>query len=348
MASAALIHGSSEHHLDHLGPLASFLQIPLIVTEREIERLAEKYYPKVKVRLIEHGSLPFTVVQEFETLFTTLPQQMIREIFFFAEQLLNKQLRTIWVPHGNSDKGHASFFMEALKEESYSLVYGKKMIDFLKKKEALAQLKKWVEIGNFRKQFADKYRTFYQPLVEKEIFAKLVKGNRTILFAPTWQDTENSSSFSQVEQLVDLLPDDFNLIIKPHPNLKWQKPELLTEIKNRKNLLLLEKFPPIYPLLERVDIYLGDLSSIGYDFLSFNRPMFFYNPNQRDAQKDEGLYLFRCGVELSQTDNPYQIIREMSSRDSTFTSVREAVYEYTFGRSNFEEVCKTGLHFHGI
>ncbi len=348
MASAAFIHGSSEHHLDHLGPLASFLQIPLIVTEPEIEELAEKYYPELTVRFIEHSSLPFTLVQEFETIFTTLPRPMITEIFFFAEQLLNKQLRTIWVPHGNSDKGHASFFMEALKEESYSLVYGKKMIDFLKKKESLAQLKKCVEIGNFRKQFADKHRAFYQPLVEKEIFAKLTKGNRTILFAPTWQDAENSSSFSQVEKLVDLLPDDFNLIIKPHPNLKWQKPEQLAQIKNRKNLYLLNQFPPIYPLLERVDIYLGDLSSIGYDFLSFNRPMFFYNPNQRSSEQDEGLYLFRCGIELSQADNPYQIMREISSHDSTFTSIREAVYDYTFGPSNFEEICKTGLQFHGI
>src|SRR5207245_1472804 len=157
-------------HLDHLGPLASFLQIPLIVTEPEIEKLAEKYYPELTVRLIEHSSLPFTLVQEFETIFTTLPQPIISELFFFAEQLLNKKLRTIWVPHGNSDKGHASYFMEALKEETYSLVYGKKMTDFLDNKGSFSQLKRCIEIGNFRKQFAEKHSTFYQPLVEKEIF----------------------------------------------------------------------------------------------------------------------------------------------------------------------------------
>ncbi len=346
--SAALIHGSSEHHLDHLGPLAAFLKIPLIVTEAEIKELAEKYYPDLLVRLIDHQALAFTVVREFETIFSTLPRPLFTEIFFFAEKLLNKELRTIWVPHGNSDKGHSSYFMEALQEESYSFVYGKKMVDFLKRKQAFNQLKRCIEIGNFRRKYAEKHREFYQEVVESEIFSKIHRQNRTILFAPTWEDAENSSSFSQIEKLIHQLPEDFNLIIKPHPNLKWQKPELISQIKNRENLLVLENFPAIYPLLERIDIYLGDLSSVGYDFLAFNRPMFFFNPNKRDPKQDEGLYLFRCGVELSAQGNPFEVIREKSVGDSAFTSIRKAVYDYTFGEGDFESLCKTGLHLNEL
>ena len=40
------------------------------------------------------------------------------------------------------------------------------------------------------------------------------------------------------------------------------------------------------------------MSSVGYDFLPFDKPMFFLNKQKRDPGLDRGLFLFRCGVEV--------------------------------------------------
>ena len=47
--SAGLIYGKLAHHLDHIAPLCSLMQIPLIVTEEEIARAARQFYPGVEV-----------------------------------------------------------------------------------------------------------------------------------------------------------------------------------------------------------------------------------------------------------------------------------------------------------
>ncbi|MBS0654086.1 MAG: CDP-glycerol glycerophosphotransferase family protein, partial [Verrucomicrobia bacterium] len=100
------------------------------------------------------------------------------------------------------------------------------------------------------------------------------------------------------------------------------------------HVLFLTDFPTIYPLLNRIDIYIGDMSSIGYDFLTFDRPLFFLNQNKRDPQSDLGLYLFRCGVEVlpEKYGQIYQIIQnflQFELRD--FSKIRKEVYDYAFG-----------------
>ncbi len=338
---AGFIHGECEHYLDHLAPLCALLEAPLAVSDEKIAQLARTYYPMVEVLLYDPNAIAFSINEKFDTVLTTLPRALFDEIFFLAEKLLGKRLETIWCPHGNSDKGHASPFMEALSQEVRAFVYGQKMVDLLVKKGAYAQLKNVLHIGNFRRKFAQKHRAFYQALVEKQVFSTLDQRNRTILFAPTWDDAEKSSSFFVASsKLIAQLPKGFNLIIKPHPNLKWQGEgkELLEAYATKPNLCILWDFPPIYPLLEMVDIYLGDMSSIGYDFLTFNRPMFFLNQNMRDASTDQGLYLFRCGTEIQphQYDDIYAVIEKELQDDQKFSTLRKEVYQYCFS----EDACE--------
>ncbi len=100
--------------------------------------------------------------------------------------------------------------------------------------------------------------------------------------------------------LVDRIPDHFQLILKPHPNSFVQFPSEIRALRRacqkKENLFFLDDFPPIYPLLDYSDIYLGDHSSVGYDALSFQRPMFFLNPN--DKKRGKALFLFRCGRKM--------------------------------------------------
>jgi len=321
---AGFIYGPLEHHLDHLAPFCSLMQIPLILTDEELLQTAKLYYPDLTLLHWNCLEAPFEIVQAFDTLFYSTPRCMFDEIFFIAEATLRKKMKTIWLPHGNSDKGHASFLMEGLKDEEILLVYGPKMIDFLKTKQVF---KPAISLGNFRLEYYHRHKLFYDSLLETLLETPAKK--KTLLYAPTWQDGENSTSFFMAaDRLIEQLPSDLLLLIKLHPNLEKdiRALQFKLEHENLPNVRFLTGFTPVYPILEKADLYLGDLSSVGYDFLTFNRPMFFFNPTHRDPS-DPGLYLHRCG----QTIEPNQIFDILARDQSHLTPMRLATYAYTFG-----------------
>jgi teichoic acid glycerol-phosphate primase len=349
--AAGLIYDPHVHHLDHLGPLCALMGIPLLVTEKKIEELALKYYPNLTVVLCDYMTLSEWVVSHFEILFYSMPRDLFDEIFFFAQKLLQKKVHTIWCPHGNSDKGAQIFYMEALKKEEAALLYGKQMIDYFQRKNVYDQLKGHVLVGNYRHAFYLENKAYYDALAEREIQRKLPKAEKTLLYAPTWQDYESSTSFfDAASPLIEKLPSRHNLIIKLHPNLVLQEEfkveALIDKYSGRDNVLFLTEFTPVYPILQLADIYIGDMSSIGYDFLTFNRPMFFLNQNARDAQNDAGLYLFRCGIEIPLEDYPsiHKMIDNYFKFElRNFAEIRKEVYDYAFGHPKPLQGLKKGI-----
>src|SRR5262245_919728 len=129
--AAGLIYGPEYHHLDHLGPLCSLMEIPLVVTEDKLAEQAGRYYPGLEVILLDCMGAPQYLVSHFDLALYSMPRDLFDEIFFFAQKLAQKRVHTIWCPHGNSDKGNGILYMEALKKEEAALVYGKQMIEYL-------------------------------------------------------------------------------------------------------------------------------------------------------------------------------------------------------------------------
>lgn len=260
MKKAGLIYGPEFHHLDHLAPLCAQLKMPLILTDEELGRQAARFYPDLQILLWEPLEAPQRLVSQFDTIYYSTPRVLFDQIFFFAQVIQNKRIRTIWCPHGNSDKGRSSPFMEALSGEEELLTYGPRIEAFLREKGVDAPM---TRIGNYRLAYYQQHREFYQNLLPP-------KKKQTILYAPTWQDQEKNSSFPSFWPYLLGPPEEFTLLVKLHPNLYRQFPE---EIAKLKGVNLIEDFPPVYPLLDQVDLYIGDMSSIGYDFLAFKRPM---------------------------------------------------------------------------
>lgn len=336
--SAALLYGAQLQYLDHLAPLCAVMEIPLIVTEEKFAELTRIFYPSVEVLLFDYHSVAHEVASNYDIIFHSLPRDLFDEVFFFAQKLLQKRVHTIWCPHGNSDKGNASFFMEALRKEEIVLVYGKQMIEFLKRKGVFDHLKAHVIVGNYRHQYYLAHQSFYDNLAEREFQRHLNPKNRTLLYAPTWKDYEDSSSFDQaLLPLLETLPSHYNLIVKLHPNLLFQEEfaidRIMDKYAGRGNLIFASEFAPVYPLLNICDAYIGDMSSIGYDFLLFNKPMFFLNSTERNKEEDVGLYLYRCGIEIKSEQFPkiFDLIDhyyQFELRD--FSQIRKDVYDYAF------------------
>ncbi len=265
---AALIWGNQEHYLDHLGPLAAILNISLIINHPHIAKLAKHYYPMLKVIILSDLELPPFIANNFDIIFNCLPAPLFKQLIW----LYPKQPLSIWCPHGHSDKGAHSAYFTGLKEEDYIFTYGKKMGAMIEQNA----IKPHHFFGNYRAHFYQENSSFYSTLSQFEI---PLPNNPTVLYAPTWQDDQHSSSCPLIAKyLISALPDDINLIIKPHPHLFKQNPELLEDLSalclEKDNTIFLKAFPPIYALINNIDIYLGDMSSVGYDCLFAGKQLF--------------------------------------------------------------------------
>ena len=335
MKTAGLIYGNDLHYLDHIAPLSSLMNIPLIVTEDEMVELGRKYYPELTILYKDYLQVHPYLIQSFERVIYCFTKHYFNAAFSLQQDLYHKKIRTIWCPHGNSDKGRDSSFMEALEKEETALVYGNQMIDFMREKNVLHKLKNYHIIGNFRYQYYLKHRLFYHSLLYEEIFPKLNMTKLNFFYAPTWNDFENSGTFlNAFESLADQIPNDCNLIIKLHPNtfknFNVDIERLIARYESHPGLLFLKTFPPIYPLLEYSDIFIGDMSSIGYDFLTFNKPMFFLHSNEKKEA-----FLFQCGVKIKPHQYPeiHDIMKKEIAKKDLFFPIRKKVYSYTFSNN---------------
>lgn len=307
---AGLIFDDSRHYIDHLAPFCSLKGWPLIICEGEIADLTRRYYPDLEIIEINRWDLNLP-----SALVACDSRGLIESAFPAAA--VPKEL--YWLPHGNSDKGWKNPIFEPLRNEN-ALVYGQKMIDFMSQKSVKPHT---IRVGNFRLYYWMKHRSFYEKILKEEI--PLPKARQTYLYAPTWNDAEGNGSFwEMLPLLTSHLPSDCNLIVKIHPNTQTRSlPEierLIGQYAKRTNIFFLLEFPPIYPLLSICDAYIGDMSSIGYDFLYWKRPMYFLKTANRSQ------FLYRCGMEI----NPDQMAAIFNPVQTSREELQNEIYAYTF------------------
>ncbi len=247
------------------------------------------------------------IAREFDVILTcgkfwAMELKPLLKLFF------NKEIRFVFVPHGNSDK---EALLNKPVDQDIDLVYGPQM--------HTGKIGTRVfEIGNLRLWFYKKHKEHFDQLAES-FFSS---GKKTVLYAPTWETkATNTSFFKNSDKIIEELNDSYNLLIKLHPLLEENNPaqfyQILGKYENHVQFIL--HFPAIYPLLEKTDIYLGDYSSIGYDFLAYDRPMFFLS---------EGGALQVCGERFNGS---------VVSNQEDFSSVRKKMYKECFGKERSKE-----------
>lgn len=336
---------------DHMAPLCSLLDIPLLLTEEAHFREVNRLYPDTQTLLLDSQDLiPEYLIEHFDILFQSDQWQRDKfyEISSGLEQRFGKKVRHVHCPHGFSDK---VFWLEQCVLEDITLVYGDNMLDMLRERGVFHRMNAYVRSGNYRYLYYLQHKAFYDRWVNEEILGRFPKKNRVILYAPTWNDLEGNTSFYGFDFLYDTLPDDYNLIVKLHPTMYALEPDRMQETVDRRskkdNIVFLENTPLVFPLLSIADIYIGDSSSVGYDFLAFNRPMFFLNPKNRDKHTDRNAFLFRCGIEIpsDKFSSFYSFIDSCLQKDKElFFSERESMYRYTFGDPVSGEELKAAIH----
>lgn len=279
MEKCAAISTGPLTHLDHLAPLCYLLNAPLIVTDSKHYELGKKFYPMVDLQYIAFEDLSLEYLAKAFDQIIGCGKFWAMELKPLLEMLYNKKMRFIFSPHGNSDK---ESFLDQVADQDIDLVYGPQM----------ARMRKGhaVEMGNIRRWFYEEHKIFFDAITSSGVFHRCDPNKKTILYAPTWETKATTSSFfHSVGPLIEELGKEYNLLIKLHPLLEENNPALFYKLlgKYEEEAHFVLDFPLIYPLLEKSSIYIGDFSSIGYDFLYYNRPMFFIQAQGRLAQCGE-------------------------------------------------------------
>jgi hypothetical protein len=283
MEFAGLLTDESPHFIDHLAPFCASVGCPLIVWENSLATDCRSFYPHLEV--LETGELPSCII-------SCLTRPHLEQTLGLFRPHPSK---VIWLPHGLSDKGWKQPFFEALSRENLLLVYGNRMREMLQRKKiSIPQF----SIGNFRQKYYQQNQTFYETLVAQEF-----GHHRFILYAPTWEDSEQNGSFWEAfPHFLNNVPSSVLLLIKLHPNtLRAHLPRLEQcrgAALRTPNIRFLDAFFPLYPLLERCDAYIGDMSSIGYDFLTLNKPLFFLRKELTDPAMDPSAFLMQAGEQV--------------------------------------------------
>ena len=339
MERAAAISTGPYTHLDHLGVLATLFKIPLIVTDARCYALAKQFYPQATVKLMQPVELSLDfLAQSFDQLFVC-GKYFCQELQPFFEFFYQKKMRIILCPHGNSDKGVTD---RDPPPQDIMLIYGEQMRNLLEKTGALAKTQAVVTTGNYRFPFYCKNRPFYDRLAHEKIFSHFDPKRETILYAPTWSNAENPTCFYEAcQRLVEELSPFYNLLIKPHPFLEEQQPAHLVHLEEKyasyANVLFVTDFPAIYPLLAGSSLYIGDFSSVGYDFLAFDRPLYFYNPVSQSTYLP---LIHQAGLTMQGDLRRYL---QETLPENQKSPARRDVYAYAFGKERSPSAVQENL-----
>lgn len=335
--SAGFLYGLDLHHLDHLAPFCNLMKIPLIFTNGIAFSMAKEFYPGIKIKLYSPLTFSEEILINYDVIFTCLPKELIDPLFFFDEHKLRKKILSIWIPHGNSDKDN----LAGLKNEKIILAYGKQMIDIMTKKEVLSKVFQSIIIGNYRAHFFEDKKKLSLGVLKKKL--TFLNKQKTVLYAPTWND---SPVEEHLHYILKNLPSNINLFVKLHPNtLTKNFHSRFKELYEEKpNIKFIDNVPTIFPILDKTDILITDISSIAYDFLYFDKPIFF----------------------LSRAKSPIHLTGRLTSIETLFedirnkdtkTEARKALYNYAFShqvhfesltsiiKNTYETYFENELHF---
>jgi hypothetical protein len=324
MRALALHTAFDMAYIDHIASFCSLLDAPIFFLDKLIHERSSNLYPDVD--LVYKTPFEWSSQDLFKNFDSLIITQAFKKTEFYANF---GAIRSFFLPHGNSDKGHSGDDLKLLQEPDVVFCYGMGMKNYLKEKEVLERINHLVMIGNVRASYYEKHKSHFDKIIQKEVLSKHSKNAKTLLYAPTW-DCLDGTFFQSIDSLIHSMPPEWSLIVKLHPFLIHKSYAkvlmIIDKYKSFTHVSFLEDMPLIYPILNEVDAFLGDTSSVGYDFLYFNRPLYFLtnHPNKTLPLQKAGRSLFIKDLD--------QLFLYYDEDKKYFEKQRQRLYNDAFGR----------------
>ncbi|HEY5938779.1 MAG TPA: CDP-glycerol glycerophosphotransferase family protein [Kofleriaceae bacterium] len=279
------------NHVDHLIPIAALVGAPLVVPDDASAAVVRQAYPPIEVVIAGDGGIARLGDARVILHSIRIPRQLV-----IRHDTAHK--RFVCCPHGWSDK---DWWLKWMALEDVFLSYGDATTQMLQGAGTWQLVHRHVLAGDYRFRYYQRNKAAFDAAAESELAPWSLRGRQTAIYAPTWQDLESASSLGTVlEPLIRVLPDDWNLIVKLHPftttAVATQVRETLRRIPGRGAVLA--DHPLVLPFLARADVYIGDRSSVGYDYLCFDRPIVLMRSASRAASRYD--LLAACSTEIAE------------------------------------------------
>ncbi len=175
---------------------------------------------------------------------------------------------------------------------------------------------------------------------------------KTVIYCPTWRKAGLSSLdvfLSDLEAL-EMLKKHYNVIVKPHPNVfsparPFYDESIVARLRALDGVTLVCSGNAM-PYFSQADLFIGDISASGYEWLYFGRPMVFLNP-QPDVLRPsvdiaDPTFLWQCGRVCDDTRTLTSVI-EASLADDVHQDVRETILDYCVFRARDGHASTRGI-----
>lgn len=342
------------HQVFHAAPVAFALSIKyenadvtiMVSDKRQLEavRRVEKQWPTHRcaiklahvawyVRLAEKLLINYVFIRKFfilrqnKAFFKSLDVLVVPEknSLTLKKDKSLQDLKMVLVRHGAGDR--AVGFSPKVKDFDLVLAAGEKVYNRLHKQTGVR--KENLAVTGYPKFDVIGKRT-YSPIFDNS--------NPIVLFNPHFKK-DLSSWHMWGKQVLDFFVKNpqYNLIVAPHVILylrKWRHgafslkkyldvPNIHIDTGSEKSIDM--------TYVEQADIYLGDVSSQVYEFLSDLRPCIFLNTHGFDWQDDPNFLFWHCGDVLN---DPYELgpalERAEEKHTKTYKKTQQKLFNETF------------------
>jgi CDP-Glycerol:Poly(glycerophosphate) glycerophosphotransferase len=175
----------------------------------------------------------------------------------------------------------------------------------------------------------------------------------TVIYCPTWRKGDISSIdiFLRHVDVVDQLHAAYNVIVKPHPNIfsrnrPFYDQGIVDQLERIPGIQLVRS-GNVMPWFAQADLYIGDVSASGYEWLYFDRPMIFVNPQAGLLQPSTDFasmtYLWQCG-DVCDDMRALKTMIDASLRRDRYRGIREAVLAYSVHSPRDNGATRRGVH----
>lgn len=239
--------------------------------------------------------------------------------------------------HGMSDKPFT--YERDFNNYLLCLCAGQRQLDRLLR-NSLNRNMRWVKIG---------YPKFDRPLTPPRIFNN---DKKTLIYCPTWRKGGISSIelFLDNIDVLDEILEAYNLIVKPHPNIfnrdrQFFDQRIINRLRQVPGIKLVRS-GNVMPLFARSDLYVGDISASGYEWLYFNRPMIFLNPDYRmlmpSTDFNSTTYLWQCG-DVCDDIRQLKGMIDRNFQNDRYRDIRETILQYSVFNPRNNSATKRGI-----
>lgn len=171
------------------------------------------------------------------------------------------------------------------------------------------------------------------------------RSRKNIVFAPTWS-RGHGSLLSAFEKLCLHIPEEHNLIIRPHPyDLKnCHAIKAYVEKHRIKHIYMVD--PNEIGLIDNLaiaDLLIGENSSLMYDWIFFDRPVILVKTAKKDLEKSswatqKKFQVYTCGYSYTPGDDNINQLIDQSLSGHPFREqiqyVRDSTFYYNDGKAN--------------